>query len=86
MIILVLVVGLIVSVTFIVIKSKKQPQHNYDQTQLNIIESDQQTFVWAFSNSNKTHPWHDLKDLMTNYPDRFRIKKNNIQKFYIQNQ
>lgn len=86
MIILVLVVGLIVSVTFIVIKSKKQPQHNYDQTQLNIIESTTQTFVWTFSNADKAHPWHNLKDLMTSYPNRFRIKTNHIQQIYIQNQ
>ena len=86
MIIFVLVVGLIVSVTFIVIKSKKQPQHNYDQTQLNIIESTTQTFVWTFSNTDKAHPWHDLKDLMTNYHDRFHITGNHIQQIYIQNQ
>lgn len=92
MIILVLVVGLVVSVTFIVIKSKKQPQQNYKQTQLNIVESKTQTFVWTFSNTDKTHPWYNLKDLMTNYPDRFRItadkkdKTYNIQQIYIQNQ
>ena len=86
MIIAVLVVGLIVSITFIVIKSKKQPQQNYNQTQLNIVESTTQTFVWTFSNTDKAHPWHDLKDLMTNYPNRFRITGNNIQQIYIQNQ